>query len=108
MKVITRGHLEEAGKQYPDAAKEIEAWFKIVKQAKWRNFVDVRQTFKDADNVGKYVVFNIRHNRYRLNTITHYCWETEGRVSEGHVYIKSFLTHKEYDNKNNWEKGVKK
>ena len=108
MHVITRRHLKEAGEQYRDAAKEIDAWFKILKKARWRNFVEVRQTFKDADNVDGYVVFNIRRNDYRLITGIHYCREVEGRVIEGHVYIKSFRTHKEYDNKKNWEKGVKK
>jgi mRNA interferase HigB len=108
MHVITRRHLKEAGEQYPDAAKEIQAWYTIVKQAKWRSFVDVRQTFKDADNVDQYVVFNIRHNQYRLITSIHYCREREGRLTEGHVYIRSFLTHKQYDNRKNWDKGVKK
>ena len=108
MHVITRRHLQEASRQYPDAAKEIEAWCKIVKQAKWRNFVEVRQTFKDADNVDGYVVFNIRRNDYRLITSIYYCQEKEGRLTEGSVLIRSFLTHKECDNKKNWEKGVKK
>ena len=105
MHVISRSHLKKDGEQYRDAAQEIGAWYKIVKQAKWRNFVEVRQTFKDADNVGKYVVFNIRHNRYRLITGIHYCREIEGGITEGHVYIKHFLTHREYDD---WNKGVKK
>lgn len=103
MHVITRRTLTEAGEQYRDAAKEIDIWFKIVKQQKWRNPVEVRQTFKDADSVGDYVVFNIRHNRYRLITGIHYCRQVEGGLTEGHVYIKAFWTHKEYDN---WDKGV--
>ena len=108
MHVISRRHLKEAGEQYRDAQKEIETWYKIVKRAQWRNFVELRQTFSDADSVDDYVVFNIRQNRYRLITIVHYTRQREGRVSEGYVYIRSFLTHKEYDNKKNWDKGVKK
>src|SRR6516165_12551411 len=92
MHVISRRHLTEAGEQYRDAAKEIGAWYKIVKQTQWRNFVELRQTFSDADSVDDYVVFNIRQNRYRLITIVHYTRQREGRVSEGHVYIRSFLT----------------
>ena len=108
MIIITRRHLAQASEQYQEAAKEIQAWCKIVEPEKWRNFVELRQTFPDADNVDGYVVFNIRRNRYRLITDTHYYRERGGRASEGHVYIRSFLTHKEYDNKKNWDKGVKK
>ena len=92
--------------KYPDAAKEIAAWRKIVKTARWRNFVEVRQVFKDADAVKGYVIFNIRQNRYRLVTIIHYSREKDVQLTEGHVYIRSFLTHKGYDDPANWEKGV--
>ena len=27
-------------------------------------------------------------------------------LAEGHIYIRSFLTHKQYDNPANWDKGV--
>jgi mRNA interferase HigB len=107
MNVVTRKHLVQAQLTYPDAAKEIEAWFAIAKSARWKNFVGVRHAFADADSVDDYVVFNIRQNRYRLITIIHYSREKDGRVTEGHLYIRSFLTHKEYDNRKNWDKGVK-
>lgn len=106
MHIITEKHLNQAAAQYPDAAKEIAAWRKIVKAARWRNFVEVRQVFKHADTVKGYVIFNIRQNRYRLVTIIHYSRMKDGRLTEGHVYIRSFLTHKEYDDPANWDKGV--
>ncbi|MGH9353606.1 MAG: type II toxin-antitoxin system HigB family toxin [Terriglobia bacterium] len=106
MHIITEKHLNRAMEQYPDTAKEIAAWRKIVKGARWRNFVQVRQVFKDADAVKGYVIFNVRRNRYRLVTIIHYSREKKGRLTEGHVYIRSFLTHKEYDDPANWDKGV--
>jgi len=106
MNVVTRKHLVEAEKQYPDAAKEIQAWYKIAQAARWQNFVDVQQVFKDSDNVEGYVIFNIRQNRYRLVTIIHYSREKEGRTTEGHIYIRSFLTHKQYDKRANWDKGI--
>ena len=106
MHVVTRKHLAEAETKYPDAAKEIRAWFKIVSEARWRNFIEVRQVFQDADSVDEYVIFNIRQNRYRLVTIIHYAREREGRTTMGHIYIRSFLTHKEYDTRKNWDKGA--
>jgi mRNA interferase HigB len=106
MHVVTRKHLAEAEVQYPDAAREIRAWYRIATEARWRNFPEVRQVFKDADNVDGYVIFNIRQNRYRLLTIIHYSREKEGRTTQGHIYIRSVLTHRQYDNRANWDKGV--
>ncbi len=77
---------------YPDAANEFKAWIGIVETVRWHNFREVRAMFPDADLADGYVVFNIRHNRYRLITITHYARNTAGRPTEGHVYIRSFLT----------------
>ena len=108
MHVVTRKHLSKAEADYPDAAREIRAWFKIVSAARWRNFVEVRQVFKDADDVDGRVIFNIRQNSYRLVTIIHYAREVEGRVTQGHIYIRAFLTHREYDSRANWDKGVKR
>ncbi|AEU34403.1 type II toxin-antitoxin system HigB family toxin [Granulicella mallensis] len=106
MHIVTEKHLNGASEQYSEAAKEVAAWRKIAKAARWRNFLEVRQVFKDADDVGGYVIFNIRQNRYRLITIIHYSREKDGRSTEGHIYIRSFLTHKQYDNRANWDRGV--
>jgi mRNA interferase HigB len=106
MHIITEKHLNRAAEQYPDSAKEIAAERKIVRAARWRNLVEVRQVFKDADAVKGYVIFNIRQNRYRLVTILHYSREKDGRLTEGHAYIRSFLTHKEYRDPANWDRGV--
>jgi mRNA interferase HigB len=108
MQVITRRHLVEAGEQYPDAARQILAWYKIASHACWRNFLEVRQVFKNADEVDGYAIFNLCQNRYRLVTIIHYAREKQRRVTQGRVYIRSFLTHKQYDSKVNWDKGVKR
>jgi mRNA interferase HigB len=90
--------------RYPDAANEIGAWVGIVEAVRWHNSADVRGMFKDADLVDDYVIFNIRQNRYRLITVVHYAKTTDERQTQGHVYIRSFLTHKEYDNRGNWDK----
>jgi mRNA interferase HigB len=91
-------------KNYPDAANEIKAWTTIVEAVRGHNFDDVRGMFKDVDFVDGLVIFNIRHNRYRLITVIHYAKTTDERQTQGHVYIRSFLTHKEYDNRNNWDR----
>jgi mRNA interferase HigB len=102
--IVTEKHLTEAMETYKNAAEEIKAWRAIVKGARWHNFPEVRAIFKDADAVNDYVIFNVRHNRYRLVTVIHYARTTKEKQTQGHVYIRSFLTHKEYDNFNNWDK----
>ncbi len=102
--IVTRRHLNEAMQEYKGAASEIEAWAVVVEAVRWHSFAEVREMFKDADYVDGYVVFNIRRNRYRLITVIHYAKTTDEKQTDGHVYIRSFLTHKEYDNRNNWDR----
>jgi len=102
--IVTLKHLRQAIERYPDAANEIKAWTAIVEAVRWHNFDDVRGMFQDADFVDGYMIFNIRQNRYRLITVIHYAKTTKERQTQGHVYIRSFLTHKEYDNRSNWDR----
>jgi mRNA interferase HigB len=102
--IVTRKYLREAMERYPDAANEIKAWVGIVEAVRWRNVTEVRGMFKDADAVDGYVIFNIRQNRYRLITVVHFSRTTGKKQTEGHVYIRSFLKHKEYDNRSNWDR----
>ncbi len=104
VQIVTRRHLEEAAEAHKDAADELKEWQRIVKAARWRKFEDLRSIFKDADDVDGYVIFNVRHNRYRLITVVHYAKTIEEKQTKGHVYIRSFLTHKEYNNPANWDR----
>ena len=104
MVVVARKHLARAASDFPDAAKEIAAWTAIVSQMRWRTFGEVRNTFPDADLVDGYVVFNMRRNRYRLITIVHFAKDLREQSTQGHIYIRSFLTHKQYDDRKNWDK----
>ena len=108
--IVTREHLEEAKDTYKDAVGAIDEWQDIVEGARWHNIEEVRSVFKSADPVDGYVVFNIRGNRYRLITVIHYARTTKKKQTMGHVYIRSFLTHEQYDNPANWDKkyGTKK
>jgi mRNA interferase HigB len=107
MHIISRKQLRDAATRFTDSKKELEAWYKVVSKAEWRTFQELRQTFADADAVREYVVFNIRGNRYRLIAIVHYMREYKGQRIGGRVFIRAVLTHKEYQNQKNWNKGVK-
>jgi mRNA interferase HigB len=95
--IVTIKRLQQASEEYREVAAELGAWARIVKTARWKNFQQLRDSFPDADDVDGFVVFNIRHNRYRLIVAVHYAKMVAGRSSLGHVYIGSFMTHKEYD-----------
>ena len=97
MHIVTIKRLQRASEDHREAAREIASWIMIVKPARWRNFQQLRASFPDADDVDGFVVFNIRHNRYRLIAAVHYAKAIGGRSTLGHVYIGLFMTHKEYD-----------
>jgi mRNA interferase HigB len=102
--IVTRKHLSEAMQEYPEAANEIKAWVAIVEGVRWHNFAEVRLVFRDADYIDGYGVFNIRRNRFRLITVIHYAKTTDEKRTDGHVYIRSFLTHKEYNDRRKWDR----
>jgi mRNA interferase HigB len=102
--IVTRKHLSEAMQEYPDAANELKPWVVIVEGVRWHKFAEVRLMFRDADYIDGYVVFNIRRNRFRLITVIHYAKTTDKKRTDGHVYIRSFLIHKEYDDRRKWDR----
>ena len=99
--VVTREHLSDAARFSKDAAKELRSWIAIVEASRWRNFIEAQSVFKDADSVDGYVIFNIRGNRYRLVTVIHYAKDAP-KATNGHIYIRSFLKHSEYDDREKW------
>ncbi len=68
---------------------ELNAWYRVAQASDWRAFTDVRNRFPDVDRFGVVLIFNIRHNRYRLIVRVEF--------SKRLMFIKALLTHKEYD-----------
>jgi mRNA interferase HigB len=89
MHVISRRKLKEAATRHGGLEGPLDAWFRIAKKALWRNLAEVRKTFSSADAVGKWTVFNIKGNQYRLITEINYVF--------GRIYIRHVLSHAEYD-----------
>lgn len=94
MHLIAVSRLREAAAQFPDVATQIADWYAIVKAANWQNLAEVQQTYKTAEAVGNFTVFNIKGNRYRLIVSINYQKQI--------IYFKYFLTHAEYD-KDTWK-----
>ena len=89
MHVISRKALLEFCKHHDDSRVALDDWYRIVSKAKWQHINDVKSVYPSADAVGKFTVFNIRGNKYRL--IVSISYRTQD------VYIKHVLTHTEYD-----------
>lgn len=89
MNTISYKRIREFVRLYPESESPLHAWYKIAKKASWRNIVEVRNDYPHADIVGRYVVFNIAGNNYRLVAEIHF----ESQL----VLIRHILTHAEYD-----------
>jgi mRNA interferase HigB len=87
--VISKKRLVVAGVRNPDSLPSLMRWYRVARRAQWHDIHETRADFPHADPVGKFTVFNIRKNEYRLITVIHY-----NRLK---VFIRAILTHDEYD-----------
>ncbi|MCK5534500.1 type II toxin-antitoxin system HigB family toxin [bacterium] len=88
------GKLEKSKQKYAECREQLDAWLAEARFAKWHSFNDIKQKYPTASNIGnKIVIFNIKGNKYRLETKIYYERET--------VIIKRFGSHAEY---NKWYK----
>jgi mRNA interferase HigB len=87
--VISRKKLLDASLEHGDLFAPLDVWYRIAKKAEWQSLEDVRNVYPSADGVGKYTVFNIKGNAFRLIAEINY--------RTGRLYIRHVLTHAEYD-----------
>lgn len=89
MHVISLKRLREFFSTHTDAESSLMSWYKTAKKADWQNLAEVKQVYPAADLVGRYTVFNIRGNKYRLITRINYRSQT--------LFIMAVMKHEEYD-----------
>jgi mRNA interferase HigB len=87
MHLISIRKLRADVAKHPEVTSKIETWYRVVKAATWRHLGDVKIIYPDADQVGSFIVFNIKS--YRLIVGVDY----EKQI----VFYKYFLTHSQYD-----------
>jgi mRNA interferase HigB len=87
--IISRKRLNEFAQAHPDSKASLVHWYGLMKRNNFSTFPDLRTTFASADQVGKLTVFNIGGNKVRLIAAIHY--------NRRKVYVRSVLTHAEYD-----------
>ncbi len=91
MNIIAKRTIEQFKAKYPDAGRQLENWYDLMRHSTFKNFIDLRHTIGSVDQVGKnkaYVCFNIKGNRYRLIVRITY---------PKTIFVMEFLTHNEYD-----------
>lgn len=90
VRILNRETLVDFYSVHKETKSQLEAWYYEVKNANWRNPIDVKEKYGTASIIGgNKVVFNIKGNKYRSVTKINYQMKT--------VYIKFIGTHKEYD-----------
>ena len=94
MHIITKRRLSDFWENHAAAEKPLKAWYTHVKHAQWQNFADLKEDFPSADQVKRFTVFNIGGNNFRLIVRIEYIQQK--------VYIRSVMTHAEYD-KDRWK-----
>jgi len=93
--VVGKTRVKELQRLHSGASEELGGWYLVAKKAAWKNLIDVRGDFTDADQVGKMLVFNVRHNQYRLIVKVDY----QSKL----LMVKDLLNHKEYE-KGAWKR----
>ncbi len=99
MRIISYGKIREFYKLHSESQVSLDAWYDITAGADWKTFADVRETFRSADVYGTCTIFDVGNNKYRL--IAWVSYKTHK------VYIRSVMTHAEYD-KDKWKSDCKK
>ena len=89
MNVISRRHIRDFSSRHREAEASLSAWYRIAKKANWQTLADLKQVYPSADLVGRYTVFNIKGNKYRLIARIVYRTQT--------LFIVAVMTHEEYD-----------
>jgi mRNA interferase HigB len=95
MHVISKKKLRTFWSIHPEAESRLNNWFRVAKKAEWMTFADLHATFRSADQVGKYTVFDVGGNEYRLIAEISY--------RRGKVFLRYVLTHADYS-RGTWKK----
>ena len=94
MKIISTEVVEKFWKKHPDSKQLIQSWNKRIEIANPKHYIELKETFQQADRVGDLTVFDLGNN-YRLIALVIYKTQQ--------VHIRHVLTHSEYD-RGKWKK----
>jgi mRNA interferase HigB len=93
MRIVGRDRLVQAEENYPGSGlgKALDTWVRVTEGARWRHFMDVKETWSGVDNVPPHIVFDLKGNHFRLTTIINYQMQT--------VLVLRVQSHRDYTRK---------
>jgi mRNA interferase HigB len=94
MKLISNRALREFAACFPEAETPLKAFKARMEKGRFHGFADLAAAFPYLDKVGDKYVFNLGGNKYRLVAGIAFSVQI--------VWIKTIMTHAEYD-KGTWK-----
>ena len=89
MRVISNRRLVDFAALHPDATVALKVWRKCVESNPIAHFANLKALFRSVDRVGRFCVFDICGNRYRLIAAVHFDRQM--------LFVRHLFTHAEYD-----------
>ncbi len=92
MRVVSNKALVDFSEKHPEARAPLQAWRRTSAAGTFRSCSVLRSPLGSVDKVGRFFVFDIGGNKFRLVAAIHFDRQI--------LYIRHVLTHREYDD---WE-----
>jgi mRNA interferase HigB len=89
VRVISNKRLVDFAALHPDATVALKVWRKCVESNPIAHFANLKALFRSVDRVGRFCVFDICGNRYRLIAAVHFDRQM--------LFVRHLFTHAEYD-----------
>ncbi|OGA48067.1 MAG: addiction module toxin RelE [Betaproteobacteria bacterium RIFCSPLOWO2_12_FULL_62_58] len=94
MRIVGRDKLDEFAGAHADARPWIENWIADTEAARWRTSQDIKDRYASVSFLaGNVVMFNVKGNHYRLETVVAY--------NTGTIAVRWIGTHAEYSKRAN-------
>ncbi len=89
MRLVGKKKLDDFARSHADVRDPLDVWMVEVEEAQWKGSADIKARFPSASFLAdNRVIFNIKGNKYRLETKVNY---------EMEVVLASWIgTHAEY------------
>ncbi len=89
MHVISKHALTAFWFKHPAARTPLEVWYRLVKSSSFSSLAELKNTFRSADYVPPFVIFDVGGNNFRVICAVHF--------DRQKIYIREVFTHAEYD-----------
>ncbi len=94
MRIISNSALRSFAEKHPQAAGPLQGWRRVIESNRFGSWAELKAAFNAVDKVDAFTVFDLGGNKYRLIAYI--------RFDKQILYIKSVLTHRDYD-KGTWK-----